>query len=124
MSIKKYFFDTYALYKFVGGNSPYKKYFQKYDIVTTRLNLVELFYTLLRSYNIETARKYYKAFKPFAVDYSDEVVEKAMLLRLKLKKRKVSIIDCIGYEYSRANKLKFLTGDKEFKNLKNVEFVK
>ena len=124
MADRKYFFDTYALYEFVNGNASYKKYFQEYEITTIRLNLIELFYILLKNFNIETARRYYNYFKPFIVDFSDDVLENAMLLKLKLKTRDISSVDCIGYAYALSNNLKFLTGDKEFKNMPNVEFIK
>ncbi len=32
--------------------------------------------------------------------------------------------DCIGYIFAKQLGIKFLTGDKEFENLDNVEFVK
>jgi uncharacterized protein len=43
---------------------------------------------------------------------------------LKRKKRKLSIPDCIGYVVAKREGAKFLTGDKEFENFSNVEFVK
>ncbi len=47
-----------------------------------------------------------------------------MQFRLKWKDRKVSIPDCIGYVMAKNLDIKFLTGDKEFEGLDNVEFVK
>jgi predicted nucleic acid-binding protein len=47
-----------------------------------------------------------------------------MKFRKKNKKRNLSYADCIGYIYALKNNLIFLTGDKEFEDLKNVEFVK
>ncbi len=47
-----------------------------------------------------------------------------MEFRIKWKDREVSITDCIGYIMVNKLKIKFLTGDKEFENLENVEFVK
>ncbi len=124
MGIRKYFFDTYAFYEFINGNKKYIKYFKNYAIITTRFNLIELFYILLKDFDLETTRKYYKEFIPFTIEFSDEVIEKAMLFRLKHKKQDLSYIDCMGYIYSILNGIKFLTGDKEFKNFPNIEFVK
>ena len=45
-------------------------------------------------------------------------------LRIIMKKRNVSMTDCIGYILSKQLGIKFLTGDKEFENFPNVEFVK
>ena len=120
----KYFFDSYALYEFVNGNVNYKKYFENYDIVLTRLNVIELFYVLLKDFNLNIARKYCEYFKAFVVEFSEEVLEKAMVFKLKNKDKKLSYIDCIGHQYALSNNLKFLTGDVKFKNFKNVEYVK
>jgi len=120
----KYFFDTYAFYEFINGNKKYKKYFEDYEIVTTRLNLIELFYILLKNYNLKKAREYYSAFLPFTIDISDAIVEEAMKFRLKLKKRDLSYVDCIGYMLAIFNNLEFLTGDNQFEDLKRVRFVK
>ena len=38
-------------------------------------------------------------------------------------KKNVSFFDAVGYIYSRENRLLFVTGDKEFKNLEGVEFI-
>ncbi len=121
----KYFFDTYALYEFISGKESYKKYFQKYHVVTTWLNLVELFHKIARDHDVEMARKYYFFFKSFIIDISDEIVEKAVLFRIEqMKQRKnLSYADCIGYQLALHNNLFFLTGDGAFERMKNVEFV-
>lgn len=120
----RYLFDTYAFYEFVDGSVRYKKYFQDYEVVTTRLNLIELFYALLKDFDFETAQKHYYAFLPSVVEFSDEVVEKAMIFRLKYRNRDLSYVDCIGYVLAQELGLRFLTGDRQFKDLRNVEFVK
>ena len=51
-------------------------------------------------------------------------IKNAMKFRLANKKKKLSYADCIGYQLAKEHGLKFLTGDKEFENLPNVEFVK
>lgn len=47
-----------------------------------------------------------------------------MEFRLKWKDRKVSMTDCISYFQASELGIKFLTGDKEFEDFENVEFVK
>ena len=47
-----------------------------------------------------------------------------MEFRYKNKKKKLSMTDCISYFQAKELGIKFLTGDKEFQNLENVEFVK
>ena len=46
------------------------------------------------------------------------------MFRLLNKKRKLSYVDCLGYILAGMNGAKFLTGDNQFKDLQNVEFVK
>ena len=120
----KLFFDTYAFIEFVKGNKNYKRYFEKAEIVTSLLNLIELFYILLREYNIKTARKYYDAFRVFTVQISDDIIEQAMVFRFRNKKRDLSYADSIGYVIALRHGITFLTGDRQFKNMKNVRFVK
>ena len=43
---------------------------------------------------------------------------------IKWKDRNVSIADCVGYIMAKELGIKFLTGDKKFKDLNDVEFVK
>ena len=43
---------------------------------------------------------------------------------LKTTHRKLSIPDAIGYTVARRLNIKFLTGDKDFEGMENVEFVK
>ena len=38
--------------------------------------------------------------------------------------KKLSLVDALGYSYSRKLGIKFLTGDKEFSGMENVEYVK
>lgn len=40
-----------------------------------------------------------------------------------LRKNNISHIDCIGYFVALENNVKFLTGEKHFRHLSNVEFV-
>ena len=47
-----------------------------------------------------------------------------MDFRFLNKKSNLSYIDCIGYITAFKKEVKFVTGDDQFKNMKNVEFVK
>ena len=47
-----------------------------------------------------------------------------MEFRVEHKKQNLSMTDCISYIMSKNLGIKFLTGDKQFQNLENVEFVK
>lgn len=121
MSEEVFFFDTYAFMEIIGGNSAYKKY-ESANAITTIFNLAELNYALKKTSEKETADKITKKFEQFMVEASLQDVMEAM--DLKTKNRKLSIPDCVGYLVARKSNVRFLTGDKQFKEMPNVEFVK
>ena len=119
-----FFADTYAIIDYFKGNNKYRKYFEENEIKTTRLNLMETYYSALLDSTEENAESYYDAFLPKCVEIGDETIKKAMKFRLKKRKKNISYVDAIGYQISLELGIKFLTGDKEFKGMKNVEFVR
>lgn len=123
-TIEEYFFDTYAFYELIEGNQNYKKYEKGISIITTKLNLMELHYGLLRVYGKIIAEKYFETFSKFCIEINDEIIKEANEFKLLHKKRKLSYIDCIGYILANKHKVRFLTGDNQFQDLPNVEFVK
>ncbi len=124
MEIKTFFFDTYAFHELISGNLGYKEFVKGVAIVTTRLNLMELYYGLLLKYDESFANKYYDELIKYTVDVEDAVIKAAMLLRARYKDRGLSYIACIGYMIAKKMNIKFLTGDNQFRDLDNVEFVK
>ena len=123
MAIRTLFFDSYAFFEIIEGNSNYKEYTHGIAIITTKLNLMELFYGLLIKYGSETSNRYYDDLLKFCVDIDDEIIKEAMIFKALYKKRKLSYVDCIGYIFAKHRNIKFLTGDKQFKDMENVEFV-
>lgn len=119
-----FFFDTYALYEIYEGKESYKDYMFDISIITTPLNLMELHYVILIKKGKEIADKVYDRLVKFAVVVTDEIIKEANSFRALHKKNKLSYVDCIGYVLAKSRNVKFLTGDKEFENLDNVEFVK
>jgi len=77
-----YFFDTYAFIEIVKENKNYLSYVSDVKVITTRLNLMELHYILLRNLSKNEADFYYSLLLPFAVDISDDVIKKANELKL------------------------------------------
>lgn len=121
--IKKYFFDTYAVIEIVSGNSHYARFANEPPIITV-FNLVEIYYSAINSLDDVKAEDLYEKYSCCVAPVSDEILKEAMKFRKKNKKRNLSYADCVGYIYAVKNNLVFLTGDKEFENLENVEFVK
>jgi len=120
-----YFFDTYAIIKYLQGDKKFHKYFKKGGILT-RLNLMELYFRMLREYGEKEAERIYAAFSIYLADYDENSMKEAMKFRLKMQLlgRDISYSDAIGYQLSLKHKIRFLTGDKEFEGIDNVEFVK
>lgn len=119
-----FFFDTYAFLEIIKQNPNYLPYIKKISIITTKLNLMELHYVLLRTIGKLEADRYYDRFLPFVVEITDGVIKRANEFKLINRRKKLSYVDCIGYIIAKLNNIKFLTGDKEFRNFENVEFVK
>ena|SRR3989338_8812211 len=118
-----FFFDSYAFFEIIKGNKNYEPYLNS-NIITTKLNLFELYFGLLKEFNEEKAIFSLNNYYSFAADFDKPDIEEAAKLKLKLNKRNVSMTDCIGYAVASKLGIRFLTGDKEFENLSNVEFVK
>ena len=120
-----YFFDTYALIEIIKGNPNYKDYINE-EFITTRLNLMELYYSLLRLFDEKIANHYFDIFLPSCIPIINDAIKAAMKFRLKQRGQKnlISYIDCIGYFIALENNVRLLTGEKHFLGLSNVEFVK
>jgi len=78
----------------------------------------------LREGQEDLAKFFLEKYYSFAIDFDENVIMAAALLKRELNKRNVSMADCIGYALASQLGIKFLTGDKEFENLKDVEYVK
>ena len=120
---KNYFFDSYAIYELIIGNKDYENYIDA-NIVITKLNIFEVFYILMRDGNKELANNFITSWINFVVDFEEDVIKEAAMLRLINKKYNLSMTDCIGYIIAKKLSIKFLTGDRQFENMDNVEFVK
>jgi len=120
-----FFLDTYALIEIIRGNQDYSVY-AKEPFITTRLNLMELYYSLLRLFDEKKANHFFNFFLPSCVPVGNETIKSAMRFRLGQRKQKnlISYVDCIGYFVALENNIRFLTGEKHFTELRNVEFVK
>jgi len=119
-----FFADTYALVEFIKGGLAYKQYFAEHEIVTTRLNLLEVYYWAMRTISEEKAEDCFNLFLPKTVEVDDDTLKKAAKFRFNHKKADISFVDAIGYEKAKAMKIAFLTGDNKFKGMEDVEFVK
>ena len=122
MNTKSYFCDTYALLEIIGGNPSYQHYVDQW-LITSTLNLMELYYALLRDYGEETANSYFTLWSSAAFNIPLQTTPEAMQFKLLHKKDNLSYIDCMGYTFSHQENIRFLTGDSKFKGREAVEFV-
>lgn len=122
--IDRFFFDSYALIEIFKGN-PHFEHYKKNRVVITYLHLFELYYCLLREGHREKEiEEFFHFVKKFCIDLQFEWIKKASEFKESHKKRRLSYADCLGYIIAQDLRIKFLTGDKEFEHLENVEFVK
>lgn len=117
------FFDSYSILEIIRGNSNYEKY-KELIFITNTLNLSEVFYSLLREIAEKTALKTINEFDFEFIEINKEIAIESAIFKHENKSKNLSYADCIGYITAQKNNLKFLTGDKEFEKLENVEFVK
>ena len=123
MKENEYFFDSYAIIEVLKSNPSYEK-FSETNPVSTRINLVEVAYHLLGSFEQKEALKILDSLKIKIIEIEEKDVSKIAIFRKHNSQKKFSYIDCIGYVLAKENNLKFLTGDNAFKEMENVEFVK
>lgn len=121
------FADTYALIELLKGNHNYVGY-SNTDLVATEFNILELAYALFRDFGLEETANVIGTIRArievIPTDDSDYL--KASEFRLSANKtgKKLSLVDALGYSCSRKLGIKFLTGDKEFSEMENVEYAK
>ncbi len=118
---EKFFFDTYAFFELIQGNPAYERY-RTAQPITTIVNLAELSFGIRREHPLEESEKYVKKYSQMLTDIEIHDVIKAT--EFKINNRHLSLVDAIGYCVAQRLEVKFLTGDKEFKHMKNVEFVR
>jgi predicted nucleic acid-binding protein len=120
---KKYFvFDTYALIEISKKNKNYETYLSC-EMITNIFIYAEYCYDLLKTegkIDYERSEKIKETINTIAPSF----IEEAMKFRYAHKKQKMSATDCISYIMAKKLGVPFLTGDKEFEGLPNVEFVK
>ncbi len=118
-----YFFylDTYAIIEIALGNPNYEPY-KNSLVITSIFNIAELNHALKKERKYDEADNLTDVYAQFLVDVPPEDVKEAMSFRQQHKE--LSTPDAIGYILAKKHHVKFLTGDEDFRNLPNVEFVK
>lgn len=119
-----FFFDSYALIEIYEKNLKYEKYASA-NVVTTYFQVYEVYYSFVRNgYREEEINDFFEFLQGLCIELKFDWIPKASEFKRINKKRDLSYADCLGYIIAKDLGIKFLTGDKEFENLSNVEFVK
>ncbi|MHB8604033.1 MAG: type II toxin-antitoxin system VapC family toxin [Thermoplasmatota archaeon] len=122
MTEPAYFFDTFALVERERGSEAYER-FASLPIVTHQMNLLEFIAYLARSYGEGEARVSVRMLNPNLVEADLDDLFAAARFRRRHARKNVSYVDALGYVLADRHRLRFLTGDRAFKGLANVEFV-
>lgn len=120
------FADSYAFIAFLEGNERYGRLFRRGGLVTSALNVQEVYAILLQRIAREEATSFARSMLSYVAGIPPEVALEAAVFKRRMagEKRECSHIDAWGYAAAVALKRKFLTGDSAFKRLTNVEFVR
>lgn len=121
--VDTFFFDSYALIEVYKGSENYDKY-KSVKIITSYFHVYEVYNRLIQEFGEEEFRDFFQFLQSFCVNLKFEWIPEAVRLRRFYNKRALSYADCIGYVIAKDLGVKFLTGDKEFEDLENVEWVK
>lgn len=119
-----FFFDSYALIEIYEKNFKFVRY-SKVNVVTTYFQVYEVYNSLIRNgYSKDEVNDFFEFLQSLCIELKFEWIPRASEFKQTYKKRNLSYADCLGYIIAKDMGIKFLTGDKEFENLPNVEFVK
>jgi predicted nucleic acid-binding protein len=121
-----YFADSYALIEMLKGNKNYRS-FQSERLITTEFNICEVGFAVCRDYPanapqvLKTVRKMVTLQATRDEDYCSGAARRK---QESGKGKKLSTIDCVGYSVANRLNIQFLTGDREFADMENVQFVR
>ena len=114
------FLDTYAMIEILQGNPNFNSFLDK-EKYTTDFNLLELAYYLVRN---DLQESTIEPFLRFRLDIDKSWFFEAAKLKKEYARREFSYCDAIGYIAAIKSGMIFVTGDQQFKDMPNVEFVK
>jgi predicted nucleic acid-binding protein len=114
--------DTFALAEINNGNPKFAGLLSK-DLVITDITMAEFYALMYKAYDLKTADYWHKKLSFFCKPVSRDILLKAARFRVDNSRQNLSFFDCVGYMYALENNMRFVTGDKEFRNKKGVEFI-
>ncbi|MBI2043160.1 PIN domain-containing protein [Candidatus Pacearchaeota archaeon] len=118
-----FFLDSYALIEIIKENKNFKR-FEKTINFTGIMNMLEVHYSVSRDFGAKRADEIIDQIKTMKINIEIKDVKEASKFRIKNSKLRFSYIDCLGYIMAINRNFRFVTGDNQFKDFENVEFVK
>ena len=118
------FYDTYALYAIAVGQKNYLQFSYHHHIITSIMNLYELYYSLLRDGKRELADAFVLRLLGCCQPITPEVIKKSSYFRILHIKKELSYIDCLGYLMALELHIPFLTGDSGFRGMAHTVFLR
>lgn len=121
-----FFADSYAIIEMLKGNRNDEPY-RANRLVTTEFNICEVGFALCREYPADAARilrsvrSRVTIQKTLDTDYCSGAATRK---QASGEGKKLSTIDCVGYSVANRLRIPFLTGDREFAGMDNVQFVR
>lgn len=125
-TMPSFFADSYAIIEILKGNGNYRPY-QEVTLVATEFNICEVAFAVCRDYPHKTHTVMKQVRKMIILKPTtdeDYCCGAAMRRATTSAGRKLSTIDCVGYSVARRLQIPFLTGDREFEEIDDVEFVR
>ena len=116
-----YYLDTNALAAIAEGNPKFVK-FMEGDFIISDITLAEFYGIVLKEFNELTANYWYKKLSPYSKPADKLIMVKS--IKFNHQNKKLSFFDCVGYVFSVENNHTFVTGDKGFEKMANVELIK
>jgi len=83
MGLSGYFLDTYGMHEILRGNPDYKRFTTEVALMTCKLNLMELYYTVMTKHGERAAETSHQAFRDYCISVPDETMKRAMHFRAK-----------------------------------------
>ncbi len=120
------FADSYGLVALLAGERRYARIFQSEDVVTSAMNVLEVYATLLRKVPPSEARAVAIGLLGSVIEVPTEVAFSAAEFRqrMRARRRDCSYIDAWGYAAARHFSIPFLTGDSAFEGIDGVRFLR
>ncbi|MFQ6106255.1 MAG: PIN domain-containing protein [Thermoplasmata archaeon] len=121
--MRRFFFDTYALVELAQGKPSYER-FRDVPVVTELCNLYELIHAFAGAVPEGRIRTFIDDLNPNLLEPDLDDLFRASDFKRAHRRRRISYVDALGYVLARKHGLTFLTGDKEFERMENIEFVR